>query len=160
MGVSVRLAPPTPILWPAGSRPPQDYAPLVGRTVRFRDVTVDFDLFELRRGGVIVPTQPQVFDVLRYLIEHHDRVVSKEELLDNIWGDRFVSESTLTTRIKSARRVTGDDGTRQEVIQTVHGRGYRFVSSLLDRAPPFDLSTGATDRDATPASRPPARVRP
>ena len=103
--------------------------------VRFRDVTVDFDRFEVVRDGVVIPTQPQVFDVLRYLIDHRDRVVSKEELLDNVWGDRFVSESTLTTRIKSARQATGDDGRRQEVIQTVHGRGYRFVSPLLD-APP------------------------
>lgn len=104
----------------------------MGRTVRFRDVTVDFDGFQLVRDGVVIPTQPQVFDVLEYLIDHRDRVVSKEELLDNIWGDRFVSESTLTTRIKTARQVTGDDGQRQEVIQTVHGRGYRFVCPLAD----------------------------
>jgi DNA-binding winged helix-turn-helix (wHTH) protein/tetratricopeptide (TPR) repeat protein len=108
----------------------------VGRTVRFRDVTVDFDGFRLVRDGVVIPTQPQVFDVLEYLIDHRDRVVSKEELLDNIWGDRFVSESTLTTRIKTARQVTGDDGQRQEVIQTVHGRGYRFVCPLADLPSP------------------------
>ena len=56
-----------------------------------------------------------------------ERVVSKEELLDTVWGDRFVSESTLTSRIKAARRAVGDDGTRQSVIATAHGRGYRMV---------------------------------
>ena len=120
----------------------------MGKSVRFRDVTVDFDRFQLVRGGVVIPTQPQVFDVLHYLIEHRDRVVSKEELLDNIWGDRFVSESTLTTRIKSARQATGDDGQRQEVIQTVHGRGYRFVSPLLDPGLPADAPIPAADGDA------------
>jgi DNA-binding winged helix-turn-helix (wHTH) protein/tetratricopeptide (TPR) repeat protein len=125
----------------------------VGKSVRFRDVTVDFDRFQLVRGGVVVPTQPQVFDVLQYLIEHRDRVVSKEELLDNIWGDRFVSESTLTTRIKSARQATGDDGQRQEVIQTVHGRGYRFVSPLLDPVLPTDDRVADTDRNAARSRR-------
>lgn len=124
----------------------------MGRVARFRDVTVDFDRFEVVRDGVVIPTQPQVFDVLRYLIDHRDRVVSKEELLDNVWGDRFVSESTLTTRIKSARQATGDDGRRQEVIQTVHGRGYRFVSPLLD-APPTPPTVAVTEPVAAPRRR-------
>ena len=67
--------------------------------------------------------EPQVFAVLQYLIEQAGRVVTKEELLDNVWGDRFVSESTVTTRIKQARRVVGDDGQAQWAIKTVHGRG-------------------------------------
>jgi DNA-binding winged helix-turn-helix (wHTH) protein len=65
---------------------------------------------ELRRESTVVPLEPQVFEVLRYLLVHNDRVVSKEELLDNIWGSRFVSESALTSRIKDARRALGDDG--------------------------------------------------
>ena len=60
---------------------------------RFGDTELDTTLFELRRRGVPVPVEPQVFDVLTYLLVHHDRVVTKEELLDNVWGDRFVSES-------------------------------------------------------------------
>ena len=74
-----------------------------------------------------MPIEPQVFDVLVHLASHPDRVVSKEELLDTVWGDRFVSESALTSRIKAARRAVGDDGTRQAVIATAHGRGYRMV---------------------------------
>jgi predicted ATPase len=68
--------------------------------------------------------------VLRYLIDHRTRVVPKEELLDEIWGDRFVSESTLTSRIKAARRAIGDDGRAQHSILTVHGVGYRFVAEV------------------------------
>src|SRR3954470_5041296 len=91
---------------------------------------LDTDLFELRRAGVPVPIEPQVFNVLAYLIEHRARVVSKNEVLDNVWGDRFVSESALTTRIKAARRAIGDDGQQQRLIKTLHGRGYRFVADV------------------------------
>ena len=72
----------------------------------------------------------QVFDVLLHLLVHRARVVPKEELLDEIWGDRFVSESTLTSRIKAARRAIGDDGRAQHSILTVHGVGYRFVAEV------------------------------
>jgi DNA-binding winged helix-turn-helix (wHTH) protein/tetratricopeptide (TPR) repeat protein len=91
---------------------------------------LDTDVFELRRAGAPVAVEPQVFSVLAYLVEHPDRVVTKNELLDNVWGDRFVSESALTTRIKAARRAVGDDGTQQRVIKTVHGRGFRFVAAV------------------------------
>ena len=77
--------------------------------------------------------QPQVFDVLSHLVLNRERVVPKTELLDSIWGDRFVSESTLTSRIKAARRAVGDDGDLQRVIQTVHGRGYRWVADVDGR---------------------------
>src|SRR5262245_32903329 len=96
----------------------------------FDDCELDTDRFELRRGGEPVAVEPQVFEVLRYLVEHRDRLVTKNDLLDNVWGDRFVSESALTSRIKDARRAVGDDGTHQRVIRTVHGRGYRFVATV------------------------------
>lgn len=101
---------------------------------RFDDVEIDVAALEVRRGGVVVPVEPMVFDVISLLVRHADRVVPKSELLDEVWGDRFVSESALTSRIKSARRALGDDGTRQEVIRTVHGRGYRFVAPLTEPA--------------------------
>ena len=100
--------------------------------VRFGAFVLDTELFELRQAGQRVAVEPQVFDVLRYLVEHRDRVVSKEELLDNVWGDRFVSESALTSRLKSARRAVGDDGRSQQVIRTLHGRGYRFVADATE----------------------------
>jgi DNA-binding winged helix-turn-helix (wHTH) protein/predicted ATPase len=96
----------------------------------FDGYELDLARYELRHDGGVVPVEPQVFDVLAYLVAHRDRLVTKEELLDNVWGDRFVSESALTSRIKAARRAIGDDGSRQHLIRTAHGRGYRFVGTL------------------------------
>ncbi|MEM8904759.1 MAG: winged helix-turn-helix domain-containing protein, partial [Actinomycetota bacterium] len=98
--------------------------------LRFGDCELDTDRAELRRGGELVDVQPLVLSVIELLVRHCDRVVPKEELLDELWGDRFVGESTLTTRIKFARRAVGDDGDTQAVIRTVHGRGYRFVAEV------------------------------
>jgi pimeloyl-ACP methyl ester carboxylesterase/DNA-binding winged helix-turn-helix (wHTH) protein len=102
-----------------------------------------------------VAVEPQVFDVLVYLVRHRDRVVSKEELLDEVWGDRFVSESALTSRIKAARRAIGDDGANQRIIRTLHGRGYRFVADVDEL--PSDEITRESARTEEP--RPPQRVQ-
>ena len=102
----------------------------VAMGVRFADVELDVATRELRRGGEPVAVEPQVFEVLAYLIRHRERVVPKTELLDEIWGDQFVSESALTTRIKQARQAVGDDGKTQRAIRTSHGFGYRFVAEL------------------------------
>lgn len=114
-------------------------------TVRFGDCEVDFDRFEVRRGGEPVHVEPQVFDVLAHLVRHRDRVVPKHELLDEVWGSRFVSESALATRIRAVRAALGDDGQRQAVVRTVHGRGYRFVAPVDDEptAPPHPAPTEA-----------------
>lgn len=110
----------------------------------FAGFEVDTTTYELRRGADTIQLEPQVFDVLAHLVRHHDRVVTKEELLDTIWGDRFVSESALTSRIKLVRRALGDDGKRQELLQTVHGRGYRLIADvtlLSDRPAPATTHT-------------------
>jgi pimeloyl-ACP methyl ester carboxylesterase/DNA-binding winged helix-turn-helix (wHTH) protein len=99
----------------------------------FGDFELDVDRLELRRDGAAVPMEPQTFDVLVYLVEQRDRVVPKEELMDNVWGGRFVSETAVTSRIKQARRAVGDDGQAQVVIRTHHGRGYRFVAPVSVR---------------------------
>jgi DNA-binding winged helix-turn-helix (wHTH) protein/tetratricopeptide (TPR) repeat protein len=98
--------------------------------VHFDDVRLNRDAMQLERGGEAVAIEPQVFEVLAYLIEHRDRLVPKTELLDEIWGDRFVSESALSSRIKSARKAIGDNGRDQRLIRTVHGRGFRFVGEV------------------------------
>jgi predicted ATPase/DNA-binding winged helix-turn-helix (wHTH) protein len=100
--------------------------------VRFGDFEIDDAARELRRDGEVVHLEPQAFDVLAHLIHNRARVVPKQELLDSVWGHRFVSESALTTRIKEARRAVGDDGARQDVITNVRGRGYRFVAALAE----------------------------
>jgi pimeloyl-ACP methyl ester carboxylesterase len=103
--------------------------------VAFEELELDLSRVELRRAGVRVPVEPQVFEVLAYLINHRDRVVSKEELMDSVWGGRFVSETAVTSRIKQARQAIGDNGQAQRLIRTVHGRGYRFVGTPHDAAP-------------------------
>jgi DNA-binding winged helix-turn-helix (wHTH) protein len=76
--------------------------------------------------------------MLAYLIQHRDRVVTKEELLERLWPDRFVTEATLTSRLIAARKAVGDRGREQRLIQTLHGRGYRFIGAAspaeFDRA--------------------------
>ena len=119
---------------------PNGGAPMI---YRFADCEVDTDAYELRRAGEPVPVEPQVFEVITHLLAHPGRLVTKEELLDHVWGSRFVSESALTSRVKDARRALGDDGQRQDVIRTVHGRGYRFVAELAEPA------EGSSDADAS-----------
>lgn len=99
----------------------------------FGDHELDEGLYQLRRRGRVVPVEPKIFDVLRYLIEHHERVVSKQELLDALWPGEAVSDSVLPRCIAAARRAVRDDRARQKVIQTVHGRGYRFVAEPAQR---------------------------
>jgi DNA-binding winged helix-turn-helix (wHTH) protein len=103
--------------------------------VAFEDLELDLPQVELRRSGVRVPVEPQVFEVLAYLVNHCDRVVPKEELMDNVWGGRFVSETAVTSRIKQARQAIGDNGQAQRLIRTVHGRGYRFVGPAREMGP-------------------------
>ena len=109
---------------------------------RFDDFELNPDTRELIRGGDQMGIEPQVFDVLLVLVQNRDRVVSKTELLDAVWGDRFVSESALSSRIKFARRAVGDDGRTQRLIKNVHGRGYRFVGEVLE-GPAGDTSVPA-----------------
>jgi DNA-binding winged helix-turn-helix (wHTH) protein/tetratricopeptide (TPR) repeat protein len=97
---------------------------------RFGACELDEGRRELRVDGGLRHLEPQVFDVLAYLIHHRDRVVPKTELLDQVWGSRFVSESALTSRIKTARQAVGDTGREQTAIRTVHGRGYRFIAPV------------------------------
>jgi len=94
---------------------------------RFGDCELDSDRRELHRAGMPVAVEPQVFELLAYLASHPDRVVSKDEINAAIWSGRAVSDSALSSRIKSARQAIGDDGKAQSLIRTLHGRGFRFV---------------------------------
>jgi len=96
----------------------------------FGEFELDTELYELRRSGAVQPLEPQVFDVLSYLVEHRDHLVTKDELLAKIWPGRIVSESALTSRLKTARQAIGDTGRAQRWIKTLHGRGYRFVGEV------------------------------
>ena len=94
----------------------------------FEDCSVDRHRRELRRGGSLQHVEPQVFDLLLFLIDNRERVVSREDLLASVWRGRNVSESTLTSRINAARRAVGDtgDGLLAADIER-HGRHVRFV---------------------------------
>src|SRR5262249_7122425 len=87
-----------------------------------------------------IKLRPKVFDVLRYLIAHRDRVIAQQELLEHLWPDQFVGDATLKSCIKEARQAVGDTGKAQRIIQTLHGRGYRFVAAVEEREPlPVDV---------------------
>jgi DNA-binding winged helix-turn-helix (wHTH) protein len=103
----------------------------------FDDFVLDVPRYELRRSGIAIRMEPQVFDVMTQLVSNHQRLVTKSELFDTVWGGRFVGEAALTSRIKAARRALGDDGGTQRYIRTVRGRGYQFVGSIIDAADPL-----------------------
>ena len=86
---------------------------------RFENCSLDTDRRELHRAGASVPVEPQVFDLLTYLVKNRDRVVTKDDVIAAVWGGRIVSESTLTSRINSARKALGDSGDEQRLIRTL-----------------------------------------
>jgi len=96
----------------------------------FLDYELNTSRFELCRAGIPLHIEPKAFDLLLYLIEHHDQVVTKEDLHAHLWPDQFVSDSALTYYISGARRAVGDSGRSQRVIKTIYSRGYSFVAPL------------------------------
>jgi len=97
---------------------------------RVGDHVLDTRKFEVRNGDRLVAAEPQVLSLLFLLIENRDRLVSKDELVETIWDGRAVSDSAISSRIKSARKLLGDDGDAQRLIRTVHGKGFRFVGDV------------------------------
>lgn len=96
----------------------------------FGNHTLDCDRRELRRGAEPIAVEPQVFDLLIYLVQNRDRVVSKDDLIASVWGGRVVSDSTLTSRINAARKAVGDSGGSQKLIRTIARKGLRFVGDV------------------------------
>jgi adenylate cyclase len=121
----------------------------------FEDHVLDVARRELRRGNTVVPVEPQVFDLLLYLIRNRDRVVSKEDLIAGVWNGRIVSESTLQTRINAARRAVNDDGKQQRLIRTATRKGVRFIGSVREQSEPVAASGAPTLESAVAAPLPP-----
>ena len=96
----------------------------------FADHMLDTDRRELQRGSEPIAVEPQVFDLLIYLLENRDRVVTKDDLIASVWGGRIVSDSTLTSRINAARKAVGDSGEDQRMIRTIARKGIRFVGEV------------------------------
>jgi TolB-like protein/Flp pilus assembly protein TadD len=99
---------------------------------RFSDFSLDPEAFELCCGSDRIPVEPQAFSLLHYLIENRDRVVSKDELIEQVWDGRIVSDAALNSCVNAARRAVSDDGKTQAVIKTFPRRGFRFVADMLD----------------------------
>src|SRR5436309_9429666 len=102
--------------------------------VNFGDCEIDVERRELKRANAPVHVEPQVFDLLNYLVRNRDRVVSKDDLIASIWGGRIVSDSTLTSRINAARKAIGDSGEGQKLIRTIARKGLRFVGDVRTQA--------------------------
>jgi TolB-like protein len=122
----------------------------------FAGHTLDIYRRELRRGAELIAVEPQVFDLLIYLVEHRDRVVSKDDLIASVWGGRIVSDSTLTSRVNAARKAVGDSGDEQKVIRTIARKGLRFVGAVGTQSSsdaPADLTVSPPDEMHDP-SRP------
>jgi TolB-like protein/Tfp pilus assembly protein PilF len=121
---------------------------------QFADHVLDAGRRELRRGGDLVAVEPQVFDLLTYLMQNRDRVVSKEDVIGAVWNGRAVSDSTLTSRINAARMAIGDNGKDQALIRTVARKGFRFVGAVRVEADGDQASSttggSADERHAKP----------
>lgn len=117
----------------------------------FGDYLLDSERRELRRGAELIAVEPQVFDLLLYLLRHRDRVVGKDDLLQTVWGGRIVSDSALAARLNAARRALGDDGRAQRWIRTLPRKGVRFIGEVMEVPAAPDATTGIRARKPAPA---------
>ena len=110
----------------------------------FEAYVLDLKRRELQRGDTVLSIEPQVFDLLAYLIQHRDRVVCRDDLLTHVWQGRSISDSTFTSRINSARGAISDSGEDQRLIRTIPRKGYRFVGSVREQQTGMELARGVT----------------
>jgi DNA-binding winged helix-turn-helix (wHTH) protein len=122
----------------------------------FEDYVLDPERRELTRGSDVIAVGPQVFDLLLYLVQSREHVVSKDELLDGVWNGRIVSESTLTSHINAVRKAVGDNGEEQRLIRTVHRKGFRFVGDVKQMPP--GGSSAAVRTEAEESSKMPVEA--
>lgn len=116
----------------------------------FGDHRLDLARRELRRGSDLIAIEPKAFDLLAYLVQHRDRVVTKDDLVRTVWDGRIVSESALTTRINAVRRALGDDGRAQRLVRTFNRKGLRFVGEVRELPAPA-APAASLPADAKPA---------
>ncbi len=129
----------------------------------FGSMELDLSRAELRDSGEPRSVEPQVFALIAYLAEHRDRLVSRDELFEKLWENRVVSDSALSSRIKSARQALGDDGRAQAIIKTVHGKGLRFVAEVRVLGAPVSVASADNGPESpliAPGTTPEAPARP
>src|SRR5262249_31062715 len=119
---------------------------------QFQDFVLDSDRRELANGSEAIEIGPQVFDLLLYLVRNREHVVTKDNLIEMVWGGRIVSESTLTSHINAVRKAVGDTGEEQRLVRTIARKGYRFVGEV--REIPASEKPDATKPDQTVLSVP------
>jgi DNA-binding winged helix-turn-helix (wHTH) protein len=134
------------------------------------DYEIDVERRELKHARLPIHVEPQVFDLLVYLVQNRDRVVSKDDVIASVWGGRIVSDSTLTSRINSARTAVGDSGDDQKLIRTIARKGLRFVGAVRtkpntleparDIGPPMDVIQERTRQTLALPDRPAIAVLP
>jgi len=107
----------------------------------FEDFVLDTDRRELKRGRELIAIGPQVFDLLVYLVKNRERVVTKDDLFEEVWGGRIVSESTLTSHINAVRKAVADSGEEQRLIRTIARKGFRFVGEPRQAQAPSDTAS-------------------
>ncbi len=117
---------------------------------RFGAFELDTAQVELRHEGVVRPIEPQVFALLALLVENRERLVTRDEMLEKVWDGRIVSDSAISSRIKSARKALDDDGRAQRLIRTIHGQGLRFVAEVT--------AGGAVDAGMLPGAPPSSTI--
>lgn len=105
------------------------------REYRFDDFHVDPEAWNLYRDGEVIHLEPTVLKLLVFLIGNRDRLVTREELMDSVWGDTIVSESALSKAVARLRKALDDDPGAPRYIETVHSRGYRFVAKVEETTP-------------------------
>lgn len=139
---------------------------LAAMIYRFGPFELDLDKIELRADGRPRPIEPQVFALLALLVEHRERLVSRDEIFEKVWDRRVVSDSALSSRVKSVRKALDDDGRSQRFVKTVHGQGFRFVAEVrMERdegALPARIGTdlAANGADPSPAAMTDPTARP
>jgi DNA-binding winged helix-turn-helix (wHTH) protein/TolB-like protein/Tfp pilus assembly protein PilF len=125
---------------------------------------IDTARYRISAGDAAIPAEPKVFDLLAYLIRHRDRVLSREELFQEVWDGREVSDATLSNHVMSARKILGDSGELQKTILTIRGRGYQFIApvkmipdgdrdAVADKAPALPPVAGQASKPVAPAWR-------
>ena len=109
---------------------------MTSNAFQFEDFELQMDNFELFHQGESVDLEPQELSVLACLVRHADTLVTKEDLLEEVWGHQHVTDSAIATRIKGVRRALNDDGRQQRLVKTIHGKGFRFVGEVSTHAEP------------------------
>ncbi|WP_188078363.1 winged helix-turn-helix domain-containing tetratricopeptide repeat protein [Aquicoccus porphyridii] len=118
-------------------------------SLRFGPFELDFNRYELRREGALVALEPRTFDLVALLARNRGRTVTRDEIFREVWPGRFVSDAALSSQIRSARKALGDDGTRQAVIATVHGRGFRLRNATVTLNPAPNTPIAPDHRENT-----------